>query len=58
MFRIAAVVWMVVGTTLAGIFIMAVLAVPSLAGHAMNYIPYAAIAGFIVARQMRGTVIT
>lgn len=37
MFRIAAMLWMIVGTTIAGIFVMAVLAVPSLAGHAMNY---------------------
>ena len=62
MFKIAAIIWMIGGTALAGIAVMVVLAVPSLAAHDMQYIPYAAIAGFIVAipiafivaRQIRG----
>lgn len=49
MLKIAAPVWMILGTTLAGIFVMIVLNVPSLAAHDRQYIPYAAIAGFIVA---------
>ncbi len=49
MLKIAVIVWMMAGTTLAGIAIMAVLAVPSLAAHDMQYIPLAAIAGFLVA---------
>ena len=49
MFKIAVIVWMIAGTTLAGIAIMAVLAVPSLAVHDMQYIPLAAIAGFVIA---------
>ncbi len=49
MLKIAAPVWMMLGTTLAGIFVMTVLSVPSLAAHDRTYIPYAAIAGFIVA---------
>jgi hypothetical protein len=49
MLRIAAPVWMMIGTTLAGIAVMIVLSVPSLAAHDRQYIPYAALAGFIVA---------
>ena len=49
MLKIAVVVWMIAGTVLAGMAIMVVLAVPALATHDMQYIPIAAIAGFIVA---------
>jgi hypothetical protein len=49
MFKIALIVWMIGGTTLAGIAIMVVLAVPSLAIKDMQYIPIAAIVGFVVA---------
>ncbi len=49
MFKIAIIVWMMAGTTLAGIAVMAVLTVPALAVHDMQYIPYAALAGFVVA---------
>jgi MFS superfamily sulfate permease-like transporter len=49
MVRIAALLWAIGGTVFAGIGVMTVLAVPSLAGQAMSYIPYAALAGFIVA---------
>jgi hypothetical protein len=49
MFKIALLVWMMAGTTLAGIAVMAVLTVPALAVHDMQYIPYAAVAGFVIA---------
>lgn len=49
MLKIVAPIWGIVGTTLAGIAVMTVLSVPSLAAHDRQYIPYAAIAGFIVA---------
>jgi ABC-type Fe3+-siderophore transport system permease subunit len=49
MLKIAAPVWMMIGTTLAGIAVMIVLSVPSLAAHDRQYIPYAALVGFIVA---------
>jgi hypothetical protein len=49
MVRIAVLLWAIGGTVLAGIAITAILAVPSLAGHAMSYIPYAGVAGFIAA---------
>lgn len=49
MFKIALIVWMIGGTTLAGIAIMVVLAVPSLAVKDMQYIPIAATVGFVVA---------
>ena len=49
MFKIALIVWMIGGTTLAGIAIMVVLAVPSLAVKDMQYIPIAAIVGLVVA---------
>lgn len=49
MFKIALLVWMMAGTTLAGMAIMAVLTVPALAVHDMQYIPIAAVAGFVIA---------
>lgn len=49
MIRVVGMLWSIAGTVLAGIAIMVILAVPSLAGHAMQYIPYAALAGFVVA---------
>lgn len=49
MLKIAIPVWIILGTTLAGIAVMTVLSVPSLAAHDREYIPYAAITGFIAA---------
>lgn len=49
MFKIALIVWMIGGTTLAGIAVMVVLTVPALAVNDMQYIPIAAAVGFIVA---------
>ncbi len=49
MFRLTMMMWSIAGTVFAGVAIMIVLAVPALAGHAMSYIPYAAIGGFIAA---------
>lgn len=49
MAKIAAIVWVMIGTVFAGIAVMTILSVPSLAAHDMKYIPYAAIAGFIAA---------
>jgi len=49
MFKIAAVVWIMIGTVFAGISVMTILSVPSLADQAIRYIPPAAIGGFIVA---------
>lgn len=49
MFKIAIIVWMMAGTTLAGIAVMVVLTVPALAVHDMQYIPVAAAIGFVVA---------
>ena len=60
MIRVVGMLWSIAGTVLAGIAIIIVLAVPSFAGHAMQYIPYAALAGvvaglpvaFVVARMI------
>jgi hypothetical protein len=49
MVRLTMMMWSIAGTVLAGVAIVAVLAVPSLASHAMSYIPYAAFGGFIAA---------
>jgi hypothetical protein len=49
MFRLAVILWALIGTTLAGIFILAVVAVPTLADQAMRFIPWAAAAGVILA---------
>jgi hypothetical protein len=49
MLKIAVIIWMIGGTTLAGMAVMAVLVVPTLAVHDMQYVPLAGIAGFVVA---------
>lgn len=48
MTRLAVLLWVIGGSTLAGIAIVIVLMIPSLQGEAMRYIPIAAIAGFVV----------
>jgi hypothetical protein len=49
MFKIAALLWIVLGASLAGIGLMIVVATPSLAAQDMKLIPWAALAGFVVA---------
>ncbi len=49
MWKVAILVWMVLGTALAGSALMVVVAVPSLNDQAMKFIPYAVGAGFAVA---------
>ena len=49
MLKISALIWMILGTALAGTAVIAVLAVPSLAAEAMKNIPFAVLIGFAVA---------
>jgi hypothetical protein len=49
MFRVTLVVWIMLGTALAGSALLAVLIVPDLAAQAMKNIPRAVLAGFAVA---------
>jgi hypothetical protein len=49
MLKVATLIWIMLGTTLAGIAVLAVLATPSLAGQSLKLIPIAALAGAIVA---------
>ncbi|MBL8572812.1 MAG: hypothetical protein JNM13_03970 [Hyphomicrobiaceae bacterium] len=49
MWKIATLVWIVLGTTLAGSALMVVLAMPSLASQGMKLIPIVSLAGFAVA---------
>ena len=49
MFKISLLVWIVLGTALAGSAIIMVLALPGLAAEAMKNIPFAVMAGFAVA---------
>lgn len=49
MLKIAILVWLVLATTFAGAAVLAVLAIPSLAGQDMRLIPIAAGAGAVVA---------
>ncbi|MCG6207261.1 hypothetical protein LPW26_21655 [Rhodopseudomonas sp. HC1] len=49
MFKVAMVLWIIGGATLTGMLLVAVLAVPSLAEHAMQWIPWAVAAGFVLA---------
>jgi hypothetical protein len=52
MFRVTLVVWIVLGTALAGSALLAVLIVPDLAAQAMKNIPRAVLAGFAVAMPL------
>jgi len=52
MFKISLIVWIILGTALAGTAVIAVLAVPSLADQAMKNIPLAVLTGFTVAMPL------
>ncbi|MBX9649135.1 MAG: hypothetical protein K2X57_18985 [Xanthobacteraceae bacterium] len=52
MFKISLLVWIVLGTALAGSAVITVLAVPGLAAEAMKNIPLAVMAGFAVAMPL------
>ncbi len=52
MFKISILVWMMLGTALAGAAVIAVLAVPSLADQAMTNIPRAVLIGFALAMPL------
>ncbi|GLR99191.1 MULTISPECIES: hypothetical protein [Bradyrhizobium] len=62
MFKVSILVWIMLGTTLAGVSLIVVLMVPSLAADAIKNIPYAVAVGFalamplsyFVATQIRG----
>jgi hypothetical protein len=49
MLKLATLIWMILGTALAGAFMIPILAVPSLADYGMALIPYAAGSGFLLA---------
>ena len=49
MLRLAVLMWALIGTTLAGSFILAVVSVPALAAQGMRLIPFAGIGGFVLA---------
>ncbi len=49
MLRLSILLWALLGTTFAGTLILAVVAVPSLAEQAMRLIPWAALAGALLA---------
>jgi hypothetical protein len=48
MTRLAALLWVMGGTVLAGVAVMIVLMMPNLQSEAMRVIPIAAIAGYVV----------
>lgn len=49
MMKVTVLVWIILGTTLAGSAVLVVLAVPSLSNQAMKWLPLSAIGGFVVA---------
>lgn len=49
MLKLALVIWLMLGTMLAGIAVLVVVSDPSLLNQGMKMIPIAAIAGFIIA---------
>jgi hypothetical protein len=49
MLRLSVLMWALIGTTLAGTFILAVVSVPSLSDQGMRLIPWAALAGALLA---------
>ena len=52
MLKISLIVWIILGTALAGSAVIAVLAVPSLAAEAMKNIPFAVLVGFALAMPL------
>jgi hypothetical protein len=62
MFKVSILVWIMLGTVLAGVSLIVVLMVPSFAADAIRNIPYAVAVGFalaiplsyVVATQIRG----
>jgi preprotein translocase subunit SecF len=52
MFKISLIVWIMLGTALAGTAVITVLAVPDLAAQAMKNIPLAVLIGFVVAMPL------
>lgn len=49
MAKLAVLIWIMLGITLAGAFVTVILAVPSLAQEAAETLPWAALAGFLAA---------
>jgi hypothetical protein len=49
MLRLAVLLWLLIGITFAGSFILGILSVPVIAVQAMRVIPFAAVAGFAIA---------
>ncbi|MDC7787474.1 hypothetical protein PQJ75_09355 [Rhodoplanes sp. TEM] len=49
MLKLAVLVWMMLGTTLAGALVVVIVSVPSLYNQGMSLIPIAAAAGFVLA---------
>ncbi len=52
MLKISLLVWIMLGTALAGTAVVTVLAVPSLADNAMKNIPFAVLLGFAAAMPL------
>jgi hypothetical protein len=52
MLKIAIILWIVLGSTVAGCALIVVLATPVLADQAMKLIPWAALAGFVLAMPL------
>jgi hypothetical protein len=52
MFKVSLLVWIILGTALAGSAVISVLAVPSLAAEAMKNIPFAVLIGFAAAMPL------
>ena len=49
MFKIAVLVWVVLGVVIAGVAVIAILNIPGFAGKEFQYIPIAAIVGYVIA---------
>jgi uncharacterized membrane protein YdbT with pleckstrin-like domain len=47
--KIAVLIWIVMGITIAGVFGTVILATPALSNEAAELLPWAALAGFVVA---------
>jgi NAD-dependent oxidoreductase involved in siderophore biosynthesis len=52
MAAVATLIWIILGTTLAGVGLTIVIATPSLAADSMKYIPWGALGGFVIAMPL------
>ena len=58
MLKVAILVWIMLGTVIAGVAFLSVLMIPELASHPMKNIPFAVLCGFLFAMPLSYVIAT